>query len=376
MMQLCFDCAINNIIRDELIQEIKRCKNIIVFGAGRSGEWVVRLLRHYGIEPRCYCDNSPYKWGQIKNDLEIMSFDNGITRYSDAGICIGSMWAEEIMQQIADYDDGLLSRTWDLLTAMLWETFNADYLSHEYEFIRDNYCEFERIHNMLADEESQRTLEGILNYRLTRDKKYLRKIRSREVIYFDKTIVKSILDDREIIDGGAFDGDTVDALIQNTNWKNCKIHCYEVDEKNCKRIENKIRRRKRGEYTVILHKSALWSESGKILHLTGTELSSKVNEKNDIDVSMVLSESIDDYKYVNVGFMKIDIEGAEREALKGARETIKRYHPVLAICAYHLQDDLLVLPEIIHSIDCNYQLYLRQYLCSSGDTILYGIPKK
>ena len=62
-------------------------------------------------------------------------------------------------------------------------------------------------------------------------------------------------------------------------------------------------------------------------------------------------------------------------ALEGARKRISHDRPILAICAYHLQDDLLVLSNIIKSIDREYVLYLRHYMNSSGDTILYAISK-
>jgi Methyltransferase FkbM domain len=55
-------------------------------------------------------------------------------------------------------------------------------------------------------------------------------------------------------------------------------------------------------------------------------------------------------------FIKMDIEGMERFALQGARETIARFRPRLSICAYHLKDDFTVLSEIIRGIEPKYKL--------------------
>lgn len=88
-----------------------------------------------------------------------------------------------------------------------------------------------------------------------------------------------------------------------------------------------------------------------------------------------MTEKIDDIDFERVDFIKLDIEGAERNCLEGARKTIEKYHPRLAICAYHLQDDLLVLYEFIKSLHGSYDIKLRHYKDSSGDTILYGIPR-
>jgi hypothetical protein len=57
-----------------------------------------------------------------------------------------------------------------------------------------------------------------------------------------------------------------------------------------------------------------------------------------------------------VDFIKMDIEGAERHAIAGARTTIRRFHPCMALCLYHLPDDPLVIPAAVRSIDPNYQM--------------------
>ena len=50
----------------------------------------------------------------------------------------------------------------------------------------------------------------------------------------------------------------------------------------------------------------------------------------------------------HVDYIKMDIEGAEREALKGAKNTLRRDKPVIMIDAYHRDDDPVVLPKVIH----------------------------
>jgi len=58
-----------------------------------------------------------------------------------------------------------------------------------------------------------------------------------------------------------------------------------------------------------------------------------------------------------VNFLKMDIEGSEREALAGAKETIFMFSPKLAICTYHLKDDPIVLSNIIRSINPKYKIH-------------------
>ena len=69
----------------------------------------------------------------------------------------------------------------------------------------------------------------------------------------------------------------------------------------------------------------------------------------------------------------MDIEGSELAALKGARETILKYKPTLAICVYHKKADLYEIPEYILSLVPEYKLYFRAYYDFADDFILYAV---
>jgi hypothetical protein len=72
-------------------------------------------------------------------------------------------------------------------------------------------------------------------------------------------------------------------------------------------------------------------------------------------------------------FIKMDIEGAEKEALRGAKGVIKRNKPKLAICAYHKPEDVYVLPQAIMAIRDDYRFALRQHVDGLWDTVLYAV---
>jgi FkbM family methyltransferase len=77
----------------------------------------------------------------------------------------------------------------------------------------------------------------------------------------------------------------------------------------------------------------------------------------------------------NPTFIKMDIEGAELEALKGARRTIAENHPQLAICVYHSLSDLWEIPLFIRSLYKGYRFYLRSYKFMGLETVLYAFPE-
>ena len=109
--------------------------------------------------------------------------------------------------------------------------------------------------------------------------------------------------------------------------------------------------------------------SDKTCTLSFTEIdenigASHISREGDIETTTVECTTLDEWVAKNniphIDFIKADIEGAERDMLKGARNTIKRDHPHLAICTYHLPDDPIVLQEIILGIDSTYHIEQRE----------------
>ncbi len=73
-----------------------------------------------------------------------------------------------------------------------------------------------------------------------------------------------------------------------------------------------------------------------------------------------------------VDFVKMDIEGYELKALRGAEATIRRFRPKLAISIYHKLVDLFEIPQFIHGLDLGYKLYVEHYTIHAEETILYA----
>lgn len=70
----------------------------------------------------------------------------------------------------------------------------------------------------------------------------------------------------------------------------------------------------------------------------------------------------------------MDVEGAELNALKGAKKVIETNRPKLAISIYHSNEELLAIPEYLHSTLVDYSFYVRHHSLNWQDTVLYAIP--
>lgn len=166
------------------------------------------------------------------------------------------------------------------------------------------------------------------------------------------------------VDGGCYDGMT---SIDFRKWcSGGRIIAWEPDPNNQKKCRQTFE-----EYGIEyeLIPKGLWSEN-KILKMKMCERSSSISDMGDI---VLEAASIDHTINKAVTFIKMDIEGAEYEALLGCRNTIVRYKPKLAICIYHKPEDIWELPWLIHKINPEYTFYLRHYSFGDVETVLYAL---
>ena len=113
-----------------------------------------------------------------------------------------------------------------------------------------------------------------------------------------------------------------------------------------------------------------WSDKTTLYFSNEGTMGSKISDNGKLQIAV---DSIDNVVKDKVSFIKMDIEGSELEALKGAKNTILKYKPKLAVCVYHKKEDLITIPQYILSLNQNYKLYLRHYGENSCDTVLYAL---
>lgn len=116
---------------------------------------------------------------------------------------------------------------------------------------------------------------------------------------------------------------------------------------------------------VRLVQAAAWHSPGSLtFEVGGASQTGHVAESQSAKGVTVRAVTLDgmteELKLGRVDFIKMDIEGAERHALAGARRMLAVDKPRLAICIYHAPDDPDVVPRVVRNANASYETFTRQ----------------
>jgi FkbM family methyltransferase len=227
---------------------------------------------------------------------------------------------------------------------------------------RDAYL---KSYNLLSDEKSKEIFTKLINFKISFDLTFMKGFtNNHEAQYFDKEILPPLKNIR-FVDGGGYVGDTATEVIKNyPDFK--KIYLIEPITQHLN-----IAKRELGHYENIDFIEVGLSHQKETLEFHEEKSFSTIYGKGALKIEV---DTIDNLIKEPVDFIKLDIEGAEQDAIEGAKETIRAYHPILAICIYHKAEDWYKVPQKVLAIEPNYKLYLRHYMEGIFETVLYFIP--
>ena len=295
---------------DRICKDRTDIRGIVIFGCGVNGRQTYRLIKHskYNNLPIVFCDNDQTKWGDNLFDTKIISPTELEKTYRDYICIIGS---SVYRQQI--------------LEQILDEGFPNYNILYPYMGI------------IFADCGKQ---------------------------YFD---FFDPISDEVFVDGGVYDGVTAGVFHNWCNGKYKKIFGFEANPYCVDRCKE--------YYTTHLHDSviiekALWNEKALLKFSGGYSGAARVSDSGGVSVEADTMDSV--LSGQRVTLIKMDIEGAEYNALRGAEKTIKQNHPRMAISIYHRPCDIVEIPYLIMKFDDTYRFALRHYRSIGDETVLYA----
>lgn len=367
-----------------------KSSNIVIWGTGAYGKWLLSFLTLLGINKKvcCFCDSfhDDSNLDYIEN-IPVFSPSKSASLFHSATFIIASDYYEEILNSISkspysDIDTFVLDHDNKMLEKQLiYYTNPPDPIrvvgfNYTWFHVYDEADKSKKLKKMLdytdanlADQESRDIIHNRCKTFLTGDLSYIDKNEINSHSYFSQDFYP-ISSDEVLFDCGAFTGDTIEDFVTFTNKKYKKIVAFEPDEKNVKRlnafINNKI------ENVVVIQK-ATGDKNGKVAFLNNGNMFSKtVDVKDSSDELSVDIVRLDNYIDYHPTLIKMDIEGAELDSLIGATQIIKTLKPKLAICIYHMPFDFYEIPKFLKSLVPEYKFKVRQHESGFCETVLYA----
>lgn len=228
-----------------------------------------------------------------------------------------------------------------------------------------NYFDF--VYSILEDSKSKNILKnrisGIMTGQLS---KFLDISIDKKEYYSDDYF--EIKNNEVYFDCGAFNGDTLIDFIKFTKEKYKKILTFEPDVKNFSKLVRLIKDRNYSNVEAICAATGFYN--GKIGFSTTGTMGAKVDECEKNNVVPIVK--LDNYLDENPTFIKMDVEGAELDSIKGAETIITRLKPKLAICIYHRPMDFYLIPMTLKKMVPEYKFKIRQHQVGFSDLVLYA----
>lgn len=227
------------------------------------------------------------------------------------------------------------------------------------------WTEIIQANKLWKDEKSQDLYDDIIAYRRTGSLEHLPpgNLCYPEGDCYHPADVPRWQNPLRFIDCGAYTGDTQKDL-QEAGYSIEECVAFEPDPEPFGKLA--------GERMCVAIPCGVYSETKQLRFEARGDMSSEIIADGS---SVVQCVSIDDaLPNFAPNLIKMDIEGAEMEALKGAEGTIRNHHPGLAISVYHRPEDMWKIPLWVNEIG-GYDFYLRVHSNSTFDTVMYAVPR-
>ena len=316
-------------------------KPLVLYGMGLGAEKIMSELEQRGMRADDIFASDEFVRGHSFKGYKVLRYSEVCEKHKDFNVvlCFASH-IDEVIDRIAEIDSEHTVFAPDVPVA------GGGLFTREY--ITENEEKFERAYSLLADEESKRVYKDILNFKVSGKIKYLlSSFCDKSKVYSD---ILNLNENEEIIDLGAYDGDTIKEFTAATGGKYKHITALEPDKKSYK----KLLKNTDGMKNISTLNMGVWSKRDTLIFDAEAGRNSKLSAEG-------VSIEVTDIDSLNIAptFIKADIEGSEMKALEGAEKTIKKYLPKLYICAYHRNEDLFALPLKIKELSEKYKIYFR-----------------
>ena len=362
---------------------------ILLYGMGNGADKIMTVSTAYGIPVADFFASDGFVRGHSFHGKVVLSFTQACEKYGAENMIVLLSFASsrpevlELIRHVADTCELYIPD----VPVCGTELFNA-------EFFEAHFDEINAARALLADEESRRVYDGIIQYKLTGRMDILRATESDPAEAYQSILRAERF--TTTADLGAYNGDSIRDLRQYASHLSTVI-AFEPDRRNHRKLTEYAAGLIETGDALSIHavQAGAWSHPATLTFQasgnrnagladspapTGNILPSTVDNPYFGKTAEVPVTSLDAVceevlpSGTHLDYIKYDVEGAETEALLGSREVIRRDSPALLVSAYHRSADLFRLPLLVHELNPAYKLYLRRMAgVPAWDINLYAV---
>ncbi len=333
-------------------------KPIILYGTGNGADVVIDEFNRLGIKITEIAASEGFVRKRDFRGFTVKSIKEIEETYNDFIVVLG--FASSIPQVMESIKN--LAQKHKVIMPVV-PVFGTTIFNREY--LENNIDSLEKARAILFDEESKRIFDNMIAFHFTGRLPYLFSCEStREEALTD---ILRLSDKEDMLDLGAYRGDTIEELINLTGGYS-SVTALEPDRKSFEKLCTYLADKEKAQALPY----AVWNESKELVFSGGGGRQSALADTGKYTVQAVSVDSV--VKNRKITYVKMDVEGVEKEAIEGMQELMKAQKPKLSIACYHRTEDLCTLIPLIHSINPDYKIHLRHHpYIPFWDTNLYCI---
>lgn len=347
---------------------INNSKKVFIYGAGVYGKEAKKYIDQYCCSNVLYgfIDDTESKINKMYLGLPVLSIKEFANNHLDALVLV---CCDERSHHIMIHNLRNIGLSENLIMIPQIAFLDPE---EDIKFIKNNFENLKILSGLLSDDKSKQVLYNVMSYKVSHNQILLDMISDNvDFRYYDDSILqgrgKGIL-----LDCGSYIGDSLDGYVKYASDYYKGAICCEAIPNNIKLLTEHLEQKAYINVEVI--DQAIWKTEGSVYFDCAGVKSGFVSDSGNIQI---LSTTIDKVAFGRqIDFIKIEINGAEFDALLGATNTIVEKKPVIAVSVYHNPLDIIRIPLLIYSLNTDYSLFLRFYGHTTlTDIVCYAIPK-
>jgi FkbM family methyltransferase len=356
---------------EQMTAEVSRHRPIVLYGAGPLAHMTLVHLRRIGIEPAAVADSNQARWGTAFDGYPIISPGDAVGRYAHSARFVVTIYnGSAVRRQLREMGCESVVHFADLYFEHPGECLPYCGLANR-NAVLDSWEEVVKASRVWHDQRSVEEYVSQLAWRLRLPESEMPPHDAPAECYFPNGLYE-FLSKEIVFDCGAFDGDSLrQYLARRPAGAKSRVLAFEPDADSFVRLKEFVNRLPEAIAAGVRAEPwAVAETSGQVPFSALGSVRSGVADSGGCKVAAV---AIDDIGVIPT-LIKMDVEGFELSALKGAASVLRRHLPVLAISLYHHASDLWTIPNFLKSLAPDYRLFLRRYAEDCWELVLYAVP--